>query len=128
MNPDARLDTVESDPKTSAIAHGVLMHDRRASLHCTDAQDFLDSYGGPPFDTVFVDCRPGKFLNRKVLLEHLAPGGLYMVDDLLPQPTWPDGHQSRVDDFLDTIEAEPELVVSRLHWDSGLVIAAKVTG
>lgn len=48
------------------------------------------------------------------------------VDDLLEQATWPDGHQARVDNFLATIEAEPGLVVSRLHWDSGLVIAAKV--
>ncbi|WP_067469283.1 O-methyltransferase [Nocardia amamiensis] len=125
MSQDARLDTVESDAVTCAIAQGVLMRDHRATLHCADAQGWLDSYYGTWFDLVFIDCRPGKFAQRGLLIDHLAPGGLYVVDDLLPQATWPNDHQPRVDRFLAEIGDEDGLHVARLSWDSGIIIAAR---
>ncbi|MGH3695339.1 MAG: O-methyltransferase [Pseudonocardiaceae bacterium] len=126
MNPDARLHTVEAQPTNSAIARSVLMDDPRITLHCLDAQGFLDSWDGPPFDLAFVDCRPGKFYGRAELVELLAPGGLYVVEDLLLQATWPADHQPRVDSFLGQIGDEPDLYVTQLQWDSGLIIAAKI--
>ncbi len=84
----------------------------------------MTAYDGPPFDMAFVDCRPGKFVHRRLLMVHLAPGALYVGDDLLAQPTWPADHQPRVDAFLAEIVAEPDLVVTLMRWSSGLVVAA----
>lgn len=90
-----------------------------------DAARWLDAYDGPPFDLAFVDWRVGKFEHRDVLVAHLAPGGLYVGDDLLPQPTWPDGHGQRVERFLAEIVEEDALVVTLMDWASGLVVAAR---
>lgn len=90
-----------------------------------DADTWLDTYDGPGFDLVFVDCRPGKFHRRTDLLNHLVLGGLYVGDDLLPQPTWPDDHQPRVDDFLSEIAAQSGLQVTLMNWSSGLVVASR---
>ncbi|MFH8363870.1 hypothetical protein ACH4FV_30350 [Streptomyces anulatus] len=52
-----------------------------------DAEAWLDSYQGPPLALAYVDCRPGKFRRLDDLIGLLEPGGLYVVDDLLPPPT-----------------------------------------
>lgn len=87
MTCHANLVTIEADPTTAAIAREHLGGDHRASLVIIDADTWLDTYSGPDFDLVFVDCRPGKFYRRTDLLNHLVLGGLYVGDDLLPQPT-----------------------------------------
>jgi predicted O-methyltransferase YrrM len=125
MDPTARLTTVEIDRATQMVARGVVGDDPRAEFVLDDAHRWLAGYNSPPFDLAFVDCRPGKFIDRHLLLAQLAPGGLYVGDDLLPQPTWPAGHQQRVDGFLADIVAEPVLVVTLVRWSSGLIVAAR---
>ena len=48
-----------------------------------------------------------------------------MIDDLLPQPSWPDGHGPRIEPLLAELEGRPELVCVRLAWSSGLAVAVK---
>lgn len=124
MSPDARLVTVEREPELARIAHQELDDDRVEFL-TRDADDWITGYSGPGIDLVFVDCRPGKFHARSALLDHLNPGGLYIADDLLPQPSWPEDHQPRVDSFLTEIYDHPNLQVTLLTWSSGLMLAAR---
>jgi predicted O-methyltransferase YrrM len=65
----------------------VLAGDDRVQFVVADAAEWLAAYSGPPFDLAFVEWRPGKYEHRGRLLAHLAPGALYVCDDLLPQPT-----------------------------------------
>jgi predicted O-methyltransferase YrrM len=123
MDPTARLTSIEVDWTTQAVPRGMIGDDPRVDLVLDDAHHWLTTYAGPPFDLAYVDCRPGKFLDRRLLLAHLAPGALYVGDDLLAQPTWPADHQPRVDAFLADIVAEPDLVVTLMRWSSGLVVA-----
>lgn len=125
MTRHAHLVTVEADPATAATARQILGGDKRVSLVVADADTWLDTYSGPGFDLVFVDCRPGKFHRRTDLLHHLTLGGVYVGDDLLPQPTWPTDHQPRVDTFLAEIATQPGLRVTLLNWSSGLVLGAR---
>ncbi|WP_203236781.1 O-methyltransferase [Nocardia panacis] len=127
MDHNARLITIESDPVRCAVARGVIMTDSRAHLHCADAAEWLTTVVGEPFDLAFVDCRPGKFTHRAELFARLAPGALYVVDDLLPQPTWPDDHQDRVDQFLAEIQDESELLCTTMHWNSGMLLGVKAS-
>jgi hypothetical protein len=48
-----------------------------------------------------------------------------VIDDMLPQSNWPEGHQARVDDLVARLESHPDLVVTRLSWASGLIVAAR---
>ncbi|MGW1430296.1 hypothetical protein ACWD6K_17005 [Streptomyces sp. NPDC002431] len=48
------------------------------------------------------------------------------MDDMLPQATWPDGHQARVDGFLERLPEVPNFRATPLRWASGLVVAARI--
>jgi hypothetical protein len=58
-------------------------------------------------------------------LSLLAPGGLYVVDDLLPQPTWPAGHHAAVDALRANLTARTDLAVAELEWSTGVLIATR---
>ncbi|MGW8955620.1 O-methyltransferase [Streptomyces sp. NPDC055709] len=126
MSDDASLTSVEADPAVQAVAAKHLAHDHRATFTTTDADTWLTAYTGPPISLAYVDCRPGKFHRLADLLALLEPGGLYLVDDLLPQPTWPDDHQPRVDAFLAHLPEHPNLLYTPLRWASGLLIGTRV--
>ena len=122
---DATLISVDLDADNIAIARGVIGDDPRVRFEVADAAAWLGAYNGRPFDLVFADCRPGKFTHRQDLLRHLAPGAIYVGDDLRPQPTWPADHQPRVDAFRSEMAAAPDLHVTLLDWASGLVLATR---
>jgi predicted O-methyltransferase YrrM len=124
MTSQAHLVTVETEPTTAALARQTLGGDQRISLVIADADTWLDNYNGPGFDLAFVDCRPGKFNRRTDLLNHLNLGAFYVGDDLLPQPTWSEDHQPRVDNFLAEISTQRGLQATLMSWSSGLAIAA----
>jgi predicted O-methyltransferase YrrM len=126
MTPDATLTSVELDPAVQAVAAARLGADPRLHLLQQDAGDWLAGYDGPGFDLAYVDCRPGKFEQFERLVRLLAPGALYLGDDLLPQPTWPDDHQQRVDAFLVRLVHERGMRPVVMGWASGLVVAARV--
>jgi predicted O-methyltransferase YrrM len=128
MDQASTLTTIEVDTARADLARHVLGDDQRVTVVTADAAEWLTAYGGPPFDLAFVDWRVGKFDKRPLLVAHLAPGGLYVGDDLLPQPTWPADHAERVEQFLTEITAEDELVVTLMAWASGLVVAARRPG
>lgn len=125
MNPTATLVSVEIDPVVQTVARTHLGADRRVKFDCADAHAWLTQYREDLFDLAFVDCRPGKFHHLDTLIALLRPGGLYVADDLLPQPTWPEDHQQRVDGFLDRLPHLPALRAVTLAWASGLVVAAR---
>ncbi|MFD6160021.1 O-methyltransferase [Nocardia sp. NPDC060256] len=125
MTINSQLITVEADRPIAALARGVLGDDARIAVHTTDADSWLDDYTGSGFDLVFADCRPGKFRRRDDLLKLLLPGGLFIGDDLLPQPMWSAGQPTRVGQFLAEIPTQEGMHVTLLNWDSGLVIGAR---
>ncbi|MET8497037.1 O-methyltransferase [Streptomyces microflavus] len=126
MRPDARLTTVEMDPEHQAVAAGHLGNDTRVSFVTANADAWLDSYAGPPLALAYVDCRPGKFHRLDDLIGLLEPGGLYVVDDLLPQPTWPSDHQTRVDNFLAHLPERSNLRGTTATWASGVLVGTRI--
>ena len=88
MDADSLLESVENDAKVLAVARRHLAHDRRVTFHHEDGTAFLQRSLGRLFDFIYADTWPGKFTNLPEALALLAPGGLYLIDDLLPQPNW----------------------------------------
>jgi predicted O-methyltransferase YrrM len=125
MTDDATLTSVELDPTVRAVAAARLGDDPRLKLVERDAAEWLTTYDGPRFDLAYVDCRPGKFTHLDQLIDLLNPGALYLGDDLLLQPTWPEDHQERVDAFLDHLPHQRRLRPVVMSWASGLVVAAR---
>jgi predicted O-methyltransferase YrrM len=125
MDGSSTLDTVDNDGAVVDIARRYLGHDSRVRFHVADGATFLAGLRERRFDLIFADTWPGKFDHLDDALSLLRPGGLYIVDDLLPQPSWPDGHAPRIPAFLNALEQHPDLYVTRLAWSTGLVIATK---
>ncbi|MFI1286476.1 O-methyltransferase [Streptomyces sp. NPDC020858] len=126
MSPAARLISVELDATRQAVAQRHLGADQRAQFVTCSADHWLDTYTGPALDLAYVDCRPGKFQRLPDLLSLLMPGGIYIVDDMLPQATWPPDHQDRVDQFLTHLPSTPNLLSTPMRWASGLVVGTRI--
>ena len=125
MDDAARLDTVENDEAVVAVARRNLGHDPRVQFHVSDGTAWLNGYAGAPFDLIFADTWPGKFHDLPAALRLLATGGLYVIDDLLPQVNWPVSHRERIEPLLAEIERTPGLVCVRMAWASGLAVVAR---
>ncbi|MGW4378418.1 O-methyltransferase [Kitasatospora sp. NPDC004531] len=125
MDADTTLLSVEQDPVVAAVAAAHLGADPRLELVVGDGAELLDSLAGREFDLVFADTWPGKFHHLDQALDLLAPGGLYLIDDLLPQPAWPEGHAPAVTALIDRLTADPRLHVTYLDCSTGLLLATR---
>ncbi|MBK9158699.1 MAG: class I SAM-dependent methyltransferase [Propionibacteriaceae bacterium] len=106
MSATAHLTTVELDPRLSAIAREEI-RDPRVEFVVADGGTWLAAQVRTKgsYDLVFADTWPGKYDHLDEALALVAVGGLYIVDDLLPQPTWPDDHQPNVDTLVARLKA-----------------------
>lgn len=127
MDDSSTLDTVDTDPHVSGIAQRHLGSDRRVTFHVMDGAQFLRQ-ASSPFDLIYADAWPGKFSDLDGALSLLRPGGMYVVDDLLPQPNWPEGHAPRVPALIDDIERRQRFVTVKLAWASGLMLVVRRAG
>jgi len=123
LDRGSRLTTLEAHPEAAERSRQILSADPRATVVETDAAAWLESYDDPPFDLAFVDTTVVKFERLDLLVRHLAPGGLLVADDLLPQPKWNDTHAERVARFRAEIVDHPALVPLLVDWGSGLLLA-----
>jgi predicted O-methyltransferase YrrM len=128
MDHMSTLLSVDNDDTAQAIARRHLQHDPRASFYLGDGAAFLASLGKQKFDYIFADTWPGKYDHLDEALALLKPGGLYIVDDMLPQANWPPGHDLKVAALIAALEQRPDLTITKLHWASGLIIATKHSG
>ena len=124
LDADARLVSVDVDPVVQDVARELLKDDRLRFV-LADGLDYVLAQPPGSFDLIFADAWPGKYEALDQTLTLLKRGGLYVIDDMLPQPNWPEGHQTRVDDLVARLERHPDLVVARLSWASGLIVAAR---
>jgi len=125
MDRGASLTTVDNDAAGVEIAKRHLDSDPRIEFHLADGAEFLEALQGRQFDLIFADAWPGKFHDLDFALSLLAPGGFYVIDDLLPQPNWPPEHAPKVPRLMQTLFERGDLVVCPLAWSSGLVVAVK---
>jgi hypothetical protein len=58
-------------------------------------------------------------------LSLLKVGGIYFIDDLLPQPSWPEGHALKVPVLIADLENRPGFVATKVAWASGLMMLVR---
>jgi predicted O-methyltransferase YrrM len=126
MDAASRLTTVDNDPALLSVLNKHLAHDPRLTVACADGDDFLRSLKGQRFDFVFADTWSGKYRLLDEALALLNPAGLYVIDDMLPQPNWPEGHAAKVGELIATLEQRKDLRLTKLSWASGVILAARV--
>lgn len=125
MDADARLETVDTDAHVVAVARRHLAMDSRVTFHLMDGIDFIDRCPKDQFDLIYADAWPGKFVHLDETLSLLRVGGLYLIDDLLPQANWPEGHAPRVPALVESLEHRSEFASVKLGWASGLMLVVR---
>ena len=125
MDAGSTLDTVDTDAAVVAIARRHLGSDPRVTFHIRDGGEFLQELSPRRFDLIYADAWPGKFSHLDAALSLLGRGGIYAIDDLLPQPNWPDGHAPKVPALIDDLERRGGFATVRLSWASGLMLVVR---
>jgi hypothetical protein len=108
MDAHSSLISVDSDAAVQQIARDSLGSDTRLEIVTTDGLEFLRLQAPATFDLV-------------------KPGGFYVIDDLLPQPNWPEGHAAKVPVLMEQLAAHPDFGFPPVVWASGVVVAVRLS-
>lgn len=125
MDSHSKLVTIDNDSKLTEIAKSYFGNDERVEIICADGSEWIKNYNGEKFDLVFADAWPGKYSEIDGILELIKVGGFYIIDDMLAQPNWPEGHQENVNKLIEYLENRKDFNLTKLNWSTGLVIATR---
>lgn len=125
MDNDSTLVSIDNDPQFLEIAKTALAKDGRLQLLLADGAQWVEENAGQQFDFIFADTWHGKYLLLDEVLSMLKKGGLYIIDDMLPQPNWPEGHHEKALKLVATLEAREDLLLTKQAWATGIIIAVK---
>lgn len=125
MDEASALVSLDNDETLLNIAKENLGVDKRLTLICTDGGEWIKKNGRQKFSFIFADTWPGKYQLLNEALQMLEKGGIYVIDDMLPQPNWPGGHAEKVAALLTELDERSDVVLTRLNWASGVVILVK---
>jgi predicted O-methyltransferase YrrM len=101
-HPDARIVSIEHDPRRAQDALLVFANDPRVHIICGDWRELVRE---APFDLLVLDGG-GQGKGSQAPLEPgdwMLPGGLIVMDDFTPMTTWPPTHGGQPDH-------------ARMHW------------
>jgi len=125
MDKQSTLVSIDNESKYIQVANHFLGTDKRLQLVTTDGEAWINANLKQTFDYIFADTWHGKYLMLDEVLAMLNPGGLYIIDDMLAQPNWPEGHDKKVVNLLNDLDARPDLTLVKQMWATGIVIAVK---
>ena len=126
MDENSKLISVESDAKLVAIARNLLGQDTRLTILEEIGETVLERLNPASFDVVFADTWPGKYNHLEEALRLVKIGGFYIIDDMLPQPNWPDGHDLKVKNLIEILENDIRFRLLKMEWASGIIILVRV--
>ena len=125
MDQAASLISIDNDPIFLEIASRFLSVDKRLHLIEIDGSKWIEENKQHKFDYIFADTWHGKYLCLQEVLLMLNKGGFYIIDDMLPQPNWPDGHDEKVNNLIKYLEAREDILLTKQLWATGIIIAVK---
>jgi len=125
MNNNASLISIDNDPTFLEIARSKLGSDNRLQLLQFDGDEWITANADQRFDYIFADTWHGKYLLLDETLSMLNTGGLYIIDDMLPQPNWPEGHDEKARNLIGLLEKRNDLLLTKMIWATGIIVAVK---
>jgi predicted O-methyltransferase YrrM len=125
MDKTSTLTSLDNDINLLDVARKHLGSDHRLTLVSMDGADWVNNNKHERYDYIFADTWHGKYLMLDEVLSMLNKGGLYIIDDMLPQPNWPDGHHEKATNLLNYLDTRDDLILTRQVWSTGIVVAVK---
>lgn len=127
MDDDGHVISIELDLKLPLIALQCFADDQRVEILVKDGAQWLENHerSEPFYDLIFADTWPGKYSHLDITLSLLRPGGFYVLDDMKPQPNWPEGHHEKALALERKLDAREDLFITKLDWSTGIMICVK---
>jgi len=125
MDKNSTLQTVDNDERLVKIAKQYLADDKRVEFFVENGEDLILRTKPNSIDFIFADTWPGKYNHLEETLNLLKRGGIYLIDDMLPQENWPDGHNAKVDNLIQYLDNREDLNCTKLNWSTGIMICTK---
>ncbi|REA63740.1 SAM-dependent methyltransferase [Dyadobacter luteus] len=125
MDASSTLVSIDNEGQFLEIAKRFLGEDERLTLIETDGADWVEANKNRKYDYIFADTWHGKYLLLDEVLAMLNPGGLYIIDDMLPQPNWPEGHDLKASRLIDYLDSRNDLFLTKQVWATGIIVAVK---
>jgi len=125
MDQSSTLISVDNDSKAQNIARNIFLAEKRIEFVTENGIEYLKRQNAKTFDLIFADAIPGKYEYLAETLELLKDGGIYIVDDMLPQSDWPDDHYPFAYQALTDLKNLTNVNSVGLHWSTGLIIITK---
>jgi predicted O-methyltransferase YrrM len=125
MDSKSTLISIDNDETFLNIAKENLGVDKRLRLICTDGGEWIKQNKSKKFSFIFADTWPGKYLLLDEVLDMVEKGGIYIIDDMLPQQNWPTGHAEKATQLIADLDSREDIILTKMGWASGIVIITK---
>ncbi|MEL6303506.1 MAG: SAM-dependent methyltransferase [Bacteroidota bacterium] len=126
IDAESRVISLDNDPMLIDSVRNILIDEKRLELLCVDGDKWIEDYDGEGFDLIFADAWPGKYSQLDKTLGMVKKGGFYVIDDLLPQPNWPKGHQEKAEALIAELEMRNDFAITTMKWSTGILVATKI--
>ena len=124
MSTNSNLTSIDNSSDYQNIAKKYFQKSN-ISFVCEDAEKWILNYKGLKFDLIFADAWPGKYVVLEETLNLLNSGGIYLIDDMLPQPNWPENHEINVETLIQYLEKRNDIELTKMCWSTGLILITK---
>ncbi|WP_339753760.1 O-methyltransferase [Algoriphagus aquimarinus] len=118
--------SIDNDPKLTTIVNQLFSLDSRVEILCQDGAEWIKNYEGDKFDLIFADAWPGKYSDLDETLALLKVGGMYVIDDMDPQPNWPEGHAEKAEKLVEELEKRSDFNMTKMNWSTGVILVTKI--
>jgi predicted O-methyltransferase YrrM len=125
MDDKSTLISIDNDETFLNIAKENLGVDKRLRLICTDGGEWIKQNAKQKFSFIFADTWPGKYSLLDEVLDMIETGGIYIIDDMLPQQNWPTGHAEKATALISYLDERDDIILTKMGWATGIVIITK---
>ena len=125
MDSCSSLTTIDSDESLVSIAKKHLGKDDRVKFIVGEGEELISNTEPNSIDLIFADAWAGKYNNIEKTLSLLKDGGIYIIDDMLPRDSWPEGHDEKANFLIQYLENRDDFLMTKMSWSSGLVVCTK---
>ncbi|WP_339878465.1 class I SAM-dependent methyltransferase [uncultured Algoriphagus sp.] len=121
-----KIISIDNDPELTGIVSAIFEQDPRVKILCQDGAEFIKTFEGDKFDLIFADAWPGKYSELDETLSMLKVGGMYVIDDMDPQPNWPEGHAEKAKILVELLENRTDFTLTKMNWSTGIILMTKL--
>ena len=126
MDSESSLISIDNDNTLVSIAKKHLGMDKRVKFIVGNGEDLIIDTKDGSIDFIFADTWPGKYNHLGETLALLKVGGIYLVDDMLSQDNWPEGHSIKANNLVNYLEQREDFIITKMCWSTGIIVCTKI--